>query len=65
MNLQTLTSLEQSICGRHKTTAPKRRHSFYPHPKESELLKEYSRKNDITVSELVRNLIKQVVEVKQ
>lgn len=65
MNLQTLTSLEKSIGGRPKTTSPKRRHSFYLHPKESELLKEYSRKNDITVSELVRNLIKQVVKVKQ
>lgn len=48
----------------NKTTTPKRRHSFYLNPKESELLKEYSRKHDITVIELFRKMIKQIVEEK-
>jgi hypothetical protein len=64
MKLQTLESLEASLAGRPKTANPKRRHTFYLNPKESELLKAYIRDNDITVSELVRNLIKQIVEVK-
>ncbi len=64
MKLQTLESLENSIGGRPKALAPKRRHTFYLNQKESELLKAYVRDKDITVSELVRNLIKQIVEVK-
>lgn len=64
MKLQTLESLENSIGGRPKTTNPKRRHTFYLNPKESELLKAYARDQDITVSELVRNFIKRTVEVK-
>ena len=64
MKLQTLESLEASLAGRPKALATKRRHSFYLNPKESELLKAYALDKDITVSELVRNLIKQIVEVK-
>ena len=62
MNLQTLTSLEKSIGGRPKTTAPKRRHSFYLSAKESELLKNHVRDNDTTVSEIVRNLVKSILK---
>ncbi|PKH31457.1 hypothetical protein [Shewanella sp. ALD9] len=63
MKLQTLKSLEDSIGGRPKTLAPKQRHTFYLNPKESKLLKAYARDKDICVSQLVRNLIKELVEV--
>ena len=64
MKLQTLESLKQSIGGRPKALATKRRHTFYLNHKEFELLKAYALDKDITVSGLVRNLIKQVVELK-
>jgi hypothetical protein len=63
MKLQTLESLKQSIGGRPKALATKQRHTFYLNHKESELLKAYARDKDITVSGLVRNLIKKVVDV--
>lgn len=64
MKLQTLESLKQSIGGRPKSQNAKCRHTFYLSPKESELLKAYTRDKDITVSEFVRNWIKRIVEVK-
>jgi|TARA_R110001583_G_scaffold59932_9_gene178461 hypothetical protein len=64
MKLQTLDGIDKTMGGRPTIQFSKRRHSFYLNPKESELLKEYSRKHDITVSELVRKMIKQIVEVK-
>jgi hypothetical protein len=64
MKLQTLENIEQSMGGRPKALATKQRHTFYLNQKESELLKAYVRDKDITVSELVRNLIRQIVEAK-
>jgi len=51
MKLQSLASLEQSIVRRPKTPTPKRRHTLYLNPNESELLKAYTCDKDITVSE--------------
>jgi len=62
MKLQTLEEIEKTLCGRPKTSAPKRRHSFYLSTKESELLKNHVRDNDTTVSEIIRNLVKPLLK---
>jgi len=61
MKLQTLEGLDKAIGGRPKAPASKRRHSFYLSAKESELLKKYAHDNDITVSAIVRTLIKPIL----
>jgi len=61
MKLQTLEGIDKAMGGRPKTQSPKRRHSFYLNAKESALLKQYTRDKDISVSELVRELIKKIV----
>jgi hypothetical protein len=58
MKLQTLEEIEKTLAGRPKKIEAKRRHSFYLSVREYELLKIYVHENDTTVSEIVRNLIK-------
>ena len=62
MKLQTLEKVDKAIGGRPKAPASKRRHSFYLSAKESELLQKYVRDNDITVSAVVRGLIKPILK---
>jgi hypothetical protein len=62
MKLQTLSDIEQSFGGRPKSSNPKVRHSFYLNQEESELLKEYAIKNDFSVSEMVRRLIRPLIK---
>jgi len=62
MKLQSLKGLEKSIGGRPKSQNKKHRHAFYLSEHESESLKLYAFENDITVSELVRNLVKQTLK---
>jgi hypothetical protein len=62
MKLQTLEKLDKAIGGRPKAPASKRRHSFYLGAREYELLKIYVHENDTTVSDMVRNLIKPMLE---
>lgn len=62
MKLQTLSGIDKSIGGRPKADSQKRRHAFYLSETESELLKLYAFKNDVSVSALVRDLVKQTLK---
>lgn len=58
MKLETLNEIEKSIGGRPKSPNPKVRLSFYLSTTEAEELKIYVVKNDLTVSEMVRSLVR-------
>ena len=61
MKLETLNEIEKSIGGRPKSANPKVRLSFYLSPCEAEQLKMYVVKSDSTVSEIVRRLIRSLI----
>jgi hypothetical protein len=61
--MQTLSQLEHALGGRPKMKLrlKKIRLSFYLNIKEAELLKTYAEDNDTTVSQIVRELLKPLV----
>lgn len=61
MSLQTLNQLESAIGGRPPLPSKKCRLSFYLVPDEALKLKAYAIKQDTTVSKIVRNLLKPLV----
>ena len=58
MALQTLKEIEDAIGGRPPLANKKLRLSFYLNEKETQKLKAYTLENDISVSSLVRDLLK-------
>lgn len=63
MKLQSLSSVEKAIGGRPKASELKHRHSFYLNEEESMGLKKYVGNKDLTVSQLIRKLIKPIVGI--
>jgi hypothetical protein len=63
MKIQTLSQLEHAIGGRPKMKLRRKkvRLSFYLNIKEAELLKIHAETNDKTVSQVVRELLKPLV----
>lgn len=63
MKIQTLSQLEHAIGGRPKMKLRRKkvRLSFYLNIKEAELLKVHAETNDKTVSQVVRELLKPLV----
>jgi hypothetical protein len=60
MKMQTLSELEHAIGGRPKMKLRQKkiRLSFYLNIKEARLLKKHAEINDVTVSQIVRELLK-------
>jgi hypothetical protein len=63
MKLQSLSSVEKAIGGRPESSGLKHRHSFYLNEEESLALKQYVDCKDVTVSQLIRKLIKPIVGI--
>lgn len=63
MKIQTLSQLEHALGGRPKMKLRRKkiRLSFYLNIKEAELLKVHAETNDKTVSQVVRELLKPLV----
>ncbi|MDG1732373.1 MAG: hypothetical protein P8M49_10680 [Thalassotalea sp.] len=63
MKMQTLSELEYAIGGRPKMKLRQKkiRLSFYLNIKEAALLKKHAEINDVTVSQIVRELLKPMV----
>ena len=62
MTLPSLASIDQSIGGRPQRHSKKVRLSFYLSPEETVILKGYIKENDVTVSGLVRSLLKPLLK---
>lgn len=58
MKLPTLASIDQSLGGRPKLSKTKMRLSFYLSHEETAILKEHVKDTDTSVSRLVRDLLK-------
>ena len=66
MTMQTIEELDHSIGGRPKMKLRRKkvRLSFYLDIRETERLKEYAEVNDKTLSQVVRESLKAVIEQK-
>lgn len=62
MKLPTLADIDQSIAGRPKLFNQKTRLSFYLSHEETIILKVHVKENDMTVSGLVRSLLKPLLK---
>lgn len=62
MKLQTFSDVQKSLRGRPKSGNSKVRLSFYLNQEDFDLLKVYVTKNDLCVSEMVRNLVKPLLK---
>jgi len=62
MKLETFNDIEKSMGGRPKSLNPKIRLSFYLSQEETIQLKGYTVGNDLTISELIRNLVRSLIK---